>query len=52
VPEQRRINYEDSIAKLKGFADGDTTNIKLPLIQPKQGARIRYGGNVKNNNSY
>lgn len=52
VPELRRMDYEDSISKLKGFAEGDTTNIKLPLIQPKQGRRIRFGGNVKNNNSY
>jgi hypothetical protein len=52
VPEQRAVAYQASIEKLKGFAEGDTTNIKLPLIQPKQGRRIRYGGNVKNNNSY
>jgi hypothetical protein len=52
VPEQRANNYMASIEKLKGFAEGDTTNIKLPLIQPKQGQRIRFGGNVKNNNSY
>lgn len=52
VPEQRVNNYLASIGKLKGFAEGDTTNIKLPLIQPKQGARIRFGGNVKNTNTY
>lgn len=52
IPDLRVKNYDDSIKKLKGFAEGDTTNIKLALIQPKQGQRIRFGGNVKNNNSY
>jgi hypothetical protein len=52
IPELRVKNYDDSIKKLKGFADGDTTNIKLPLIQPKSGDRVRFGGNVKNINSY
>jgi hypothetical protein len=52
IPDLRVKNYDDSIKKLKGFAEGDTTNIKLPLIQPKQGQRVRFGGNVKNNNTY
>lgn len=52
IPDLRIKNYDDSIKKLKKFAEGDTTNIKLALIQPKQGRRIRYGGNVKNSNSY
>jgi hypothetical protein len=52
IPELRVKNYDDSIKKLKKFAEGDTTNIKLPLIQPVSGARIRWGGNVKSNNTY
>jgi hypothetical protein len=52
VPDLRIKNYDDSIKKLKKFAEGDTTNIKMPLIQPASGRRIRFGGNVKHNNSY
>lgn len=52
VPDQRVKNYDDSITKLQGFAEGDTTNVKLPLIQPKRGGRIRFGGNIKNTNTY
>jgi hypothetical protein len=52
IPDLRVKNYDDSIRKLKGFAEGDTTNVKMALIQPKQGQRVRFGGNVKNNNTY
>lgn len=52
IPDLRVKNYDDSIAKLKGFAEGKTTNVKMALIQPKQGGRIRWGGNIKNNNTY
>jgi hypothetical protein len=52
IPDLRIKNYDDSIKKLKKFAEGDTTNVKMPLIQPKQGQRIRFGGNVKHNNTY
>lgn len=52
IPEIRVKDYDDAIKKLKRFAEGDTTNVKLPVIQPKSGGRIRYGGNVKNINTY
>lgn len=43
--------YKESIGTLKGFAEGKTT-ARLPLLQPKQGARIRFGGRIKQHNSY
>jgi phage gp36-like protein len=52
IPDIRVKDYDDAIKKLKRFAEGDTTNVALPLIQPKSGGRIRWGGNVKHNNSY
>ncbi len=36
---------------LQACARGEVTP-KLPVLQPKQGARVRYGGNVKAINSY
>jgi hypothetical protein len=36
---------------LKAVGKGDVT-ANLPLLKPAQGSRIRYGGNVKNINSY
>ena len=32
-------------------ARGEIT-LRLPLIQPKSGSRIRYGGNTKSINNY
>jgi hypothetical protein len=43
--------YDDAKAWLKAAGRGDIT-ANLPIIQPTTGARIRYGGNVKNINSY
>ena len=43
--------YKESINTLKGFAEGKTT-ARIPLLQPKQGTRIRFGGRVKQHNSY
>lgn len=51
VPDLRKERYLNAIDMLKAFARGEMT-AKLPLIQPKQGARIRFGGNIKNQNSY
>jgi len=51
IPELRVKRYDDAIAWLKMCADGSITP-NLPLIQPKQGSRIRYGGNIKQINSY
>lgn len=52
IPDIRVKDYDDAIKKLKRFAEGDTTNVALPLIQPKSGGRVRWGGNVKNQNGY
>ncbi len=51
IPELRVKRYDDAIAWLKMCAQGDITPA-LPEIQPKGGSRIRYGGNVKQINSY
>lgn len=51
IPDLRVKRYDDAIAWLKKCANGDVTP-KLPVKQPRQGARIRFGGNVKNINSY
>jgi len=51
IPDLRRDRYMNAIEMLRSFARGEMT-AKLPLIQPKQGARIRYGGPIKNINSY
>lgn len=53
IPDLRVKNYDDALDELKDFAIGkDSTAINLVPIQPKQGNRIRWGGNVKNNNTY
>lgn len=51
VPEQRKVDADVAEARIKEFAEGKKTP-KLPAKQPRQGARIRYGGNIKNNNTY
>lgn len=51
IPELRVIRYDHSIQWLKMAARGEIT-AALPVIQPRQGARIRYGGNIKQINSY
>jgi len=51
IPELRVKRYDDAIAWLKMAGRGDIT-ADLPLIQPKSGGRIRYGGNTKNINQY
>ncbi len=51
IPDLRIKRYDDAIRELKGYANGDST-ANLPVLQPRQGARIRYGGQIKNNNSY
>ena len=51
IPELRVKRYDDAIAWLKMCAEGTITP-NLPLIQPRQGNRIRYGGNIKQINSY
>ncbi len=51
IPDLRAKRYDDAVKWLKMAGQGDIT-AALPLIQPKSGARIRWGGRVKNVNSY
>lgn len=51
VPELREKRYDDAIKWLNKAAKGDVT-ASLPLKQPIQGRRNRYGGQIKNNNSW
>lgn len=53
IPELRVDDYKEAIRMMKkDFAEGEATAINLQVIQPTTGMRIRYGGNVKNNNTY
>lgn len=51
IPQLRIDRYNTAIDWLKMCANGDVTP-DIPVLQPKQGSRIRFGGNVKNINSY
>jgi len=51
IPELRVKRYDDAIRWLRMSAEGAVTPA-LPILQPRQGARIRYGGNVKAQNTY
>ncbi len=51
IPDLRVKAYDDAKQWLRYCANGDVTPA-LPVKQPRQGARIRFGGNVKNENSY
>ena len=51
IPDLRRDRYVNAVDMLRAYARGEMT-AKLPLIQPKSGARIRFGGPIKNINSY
>lgn len=50
----QRILYPTycALGWLQSAAIGDDITPELPLIQPNQGARIRFGGNQKNINTY
>lgn len=50
IPELRQTRYDNAIGWLKMCAMGDVTP-KLE-IQPEAGRMIRFGGQVKNSNSY
>jgi hypothetical protein len=53
IPELRVEDYKEAIRMMKkDFAEGEATAINLQPIQPRSGGRVRYGGNVKNNNTY
>lgn len=51
IPELRENDCARAEKRIKEFAQGDKTP-KLPVRQPRQGARVRYGGNIKNNNTW
>lgn len=51
IPQLRIDRYDSAIDWLKMCAKGEVTP-NLPKIQPKEGARIRYGGNIRNINTY
>jgi hypothetical protein len=51
IPELRMNRYDLALNWLRMAGKGEIT-AGLPLIQPKQGGRIRFGGNVKQINSY
>lgn len=53
IPELRVKRYDDAIAWLKQCAKGDYITGGLPLLQPKQGSRIRHGASLsKQYNNY
>ena len=51
IPDLRVKRYDEAIKWLIKCAKGEVTP-NLPILQPQQGGRIRYGGNIKNVNSY
>lgn len=51
IPILRVNNYHLALEWLKD-AYGGESNVKLPIIQPVQGTRTRYGGNIKIQNHY
>jgi len=51
IPEIRIKRYESAVEWFKMCATGEVTP-ELPLLQPLQGNRIRFGGNIKQINSY
>lgn len=51
IPDLRVKRYDDAMKMLKEFAEGIST-LDMPVIQPKQGRRIRFGSNKKNINNY
>jgi hypothetical protein len=51
IPALRNDKYKEAKDWLTDAKNGEITP-NLPVIQPVQGCRIRYGGNVKNINSY
>ncbi len=51
IPDIRVKRYDDAKKWLKMAADGDVT-ADLPVIQPRTGARIRYGSLVRTQTTY
>ena len=44
-------NYKSALETLRNFAEGKTT-LRIPLIQPNVGMRVRYGGGVRQQWTY
>lgn len=51
IPDLRVKRYDEVISWLKNVAKGNIT-AALPLLQPTSGMRVRFGGNIKNQNKY
>lgn len=51
IPDLRVKRYDDALNWFKMAATGEITPA-LPLTQPKQGNRIRFGGHIKQTNNY
>lgn len=51
IPDLRVKRYDDALGWLKMCARGEVTPA-LPLLQPHQGNRIRFGGGIRNINTY
>jgi len=51
IPQLRIDRYTHAIQWLIAAGQG-TITAALPLLQPAQGNRVRWGGNIKNQNSY
>lgn len=52
IPDLRVKAYDDAIRWLKDAAKGDFITANLPRIQPRSGARIRWGGMVRTQTGY
>lgn len=49
IPKQRERRYDAAVRWLEKCAEGDVTP-ELPVLQPRQGGRIRFGGQAKAQN--
>lgn len=52
IPELRVKRYDDVIKWLKSAATGKDITAALPMIQPVQGMRIRWGSEIRKQNNY
>lgn len=52
IPDLRVKRYDDVIKWLKDAAKGDFITADLPVYQPKGGARIRWGSDIRKDNNY
>ena len=53
IPQLRKDNYNYAIQWLmEAGGQNNAITADIPLLQPKQGGRIRWGSNVKNFNNY